>query len=171
MLTIESRFFVARISGREITDFLLDCTDDRYQRWWPGTHLELHALTRGPDHVGDAVLMDEYVGKRRVRMLGIVVQVVPGQKIVWQLRKGVRLPVWLTLELADRDWGVDLRHTITVGFRGVGRVLDPLFRRYFSAEFAAAMDEHARTEFALLRDHLAETRRSSHHGRRSIRRS
>jgi hypothetical protein len=161
MLTIESRVFVASISGREVTDFLLDCTDERYQQWWPETHLELHALTRGRNHVGDVVLMDEYVGKRRVRMLGIVVQVVPGKKIVWQLRKGVRLPVWLTLELADRDGGVELRHMITAGFRGVGRVLDPLFGRYFSAEFAAAMDEHARTEFSLLRDQLAETRRTS----------
>jgi uncharacterized protein YndB with AHSA1/START domain len=157
MLTIESRFFVAGISGREITHFLLDCTDDRYRQWWPGTHLELHALSRRRGHVGDIVLMDEYVGKHRVRMQAAVIQVVPGQKIVWQLRKGVRLPVWLTLELADRDGGVDLRHMITAGFRGVGRVLDRLLRRYFSAEFAAAMDEHARTEFTLLRDHLAET--------------
>jgi len=60
MLTIESRFFVAGVGGREITDFLLDCTDDRYRQWWPGTHLELHALSRGRGHVGDIVLMDEY---------------------------------------------------------------------------------------------------------------
>jgi hypothetical protein len=161
VLTIESRFFVARVSGWEVTDFLLDCTDARYQQWWPGTHLELHTVTRGRDHLGDVVLVDEYVGKRRVRMLAVVVEVVPGQRIVWQLKKGVRLPVRLTLERADRDGGVDLRHTITAGFRGVGRVLDPLFRRYFSAEFAAAMDEHARIEFPLLRDHLAEIRRTS----------
>ena len=118
MLMIESRFFVARITGKEITDFLLDCTDDRYRHWWPGTHLELHAVARGRDHLGDVVLMDEYVGKHRVRMLAIVVEVVPGQKIVWRLKKGVRLPVWLTLELADRDSGVDLRHTIAAGAPG-----------------------------------------------------
>jgi hypothetical protein len=41
MLTIESRFFVARIIGQEITDFLLDCTDDRYRQWWQGTQDEL----------------------------------------------------------------------------------------------------------------------------------
>lgn len=29
MLTIESRFFVAGVCGREITDFLLDCTGVR----------------------------------------------------------------------------------------------------------------------------------------------
>ncbi|HEY6684673.1 MAG TPA: hypothetical protein VI094_00540 [Propionibacteriaceae bacterium] len=161
MLTIESRFFVAGICGSEITDFLLDCTDNRYRHWWLGTHLELHALSRRRGHVGDIVLMDEYVGTHRVRMQAVVVHVVPDKKVVWQLGKGVRLPVWLALELADRDGGVDLRHIVTAGFRGVGRVLDPLLRRYFSAEFAAAMDKHARTEFALLRDHLAETRSTS----------
>lgn len=65
MLTIESRLFVVRMSGREVTDFLLDCTDDRYQQWWPGVHLQLHALARGRDHLGDIVLADEHVGKRR----------------------------------------------------------------------------------------------------------
>jgi hypothetical protein len=49
MLTIESRFFVTMISGKEITDFLLECTDDRYQQWWPGTHLALHVMARGRD--------------------------------------------------------------------------------------------------------------------------
>jgi hypothetical protein len=52
-------------------------------------------------------------------------------------------------------------HTIRAGFGGVRRVLDPLLRLYFSAEFAAAMDEQARTEFPLLRDHLAEIGRTS----------
>jgi hypothetical protein len=33
MLTIESRFFVGGVRGKEITDFLLDCTDDRYRQW------------------------------------------------------------------------------------------------------------------------------------------
>jgi hypothetical protein len=89
MLTIQSTIFVAGITGREISDFLLNCTDERYRGWWPGTHLQLHALARGNDHVGDVVFMDEYVGKRRVRMTSVVVvEAVPGKKIVWRLRKG-----------------------------------------------------------------------------------
>lgn len=157
MLTIQSTIFVAGITGREISDFLLNCTDERYRGWWLGTHLQLHVLARGNDHVGDVVFMDEYIGKRRVRMTGVVVEAVPGKKLVWRLRKGVRLPVWLALELTDHDGGVRLRHTIRAGLSGVGRVLDPLFRFYFSRGFAAAMDEHVRTEFPLLRDRLAAT--------------
>jgi uncharacterized protein YndB with AHSA1/START domain len=145
------------LTGREITDFLLDCDDETYQAWWPGTHLELHVLepAAGGGHVGDIVVMDEYIGSRRVRMTGEVVEAVPGERIVWQFRPaGVRLPVRLTLELADREGGVHLRHTITAGWSGRGRVLDPLWRLYFSKSFAGAMDRHAHTEFPMMRDLL-----------------
>ena len=155
MLTIRSGIVVDGIGGRQITDFLLECTDERYRQWWPGTHLHLYTVARGrTGHVGDEVAMEEYVGTRRVRMTGVVAEVVPGERIVWQLRKGVRLPVRLTLELAGRDGGVFVQHTITAGYRGIGRALDPLWRCYFSPAFAAAMDTHVRTEFPLLRDRL-----------------
>ncbi len=145
------------LTGQEITDFLLDCVDDSYQAWWPGTHLEMHVLEHGPgdDHVGDVVLMDEYVGSRRVRMVGEVIEAEPGTRIVWQFRPGgLRLPVRLTLVLSDEDRGVRLRHTITAGWSGRGRVLDPLWRLYFSRSFAGAMDRHVHTEFPLMRDLL-----------------
>jgi uncharacterized protein YndB with AHSA1/START domain len=145
------------LTGREITDFLLDCGDDRYQAWWPGTHLELHVLEQGSggDHVGDVVLMDEYVGSRRVRMVGEVVEAVPGERIVWRFRPGgLRLPVRLILALSNDEHGVRLRHTITAGWSGRGRMLDPLWRLYFSRSFAGAMDRHVRTEFPLMRDML-----------------
>ena len=155
MISIQSGLFVEGITGREVFDFLLGATDEDYRRWWPGTHLRLHALERHEGHVGDVFYMDEYVGRRRVRMKGVVVEAERGRKIVWQFKRWVRLPVRLTLELADRGGGVVLRHTITAGFEGPGRVLDPLFRLYFSPAFAAAMDEHVRAEFPMLRDTLA----------------
>lgn len=164
MLTLESVMTVDGLTGREITDFLLDCGDDRYQAWWPGTHLELHVLEHGPgaDHVGDVVLMDEYIGRRRVRMVGEVIEVAAGKRIVWQFRPGgLHLPVRLTLALSDEGRGVRLRHTITAGWSGRGRVLDPLWRLYFSRSFAGAMDRHVHTEFPLMRDLLHRTPRDS----------
>jgi uncharacterized protein YndB with AHSA1/START domain len=156
MITIESAIFVDGVSAREIFDFLLDATDESYRRWWPGTHLRLHALKRHEDHTGDVFYMDEYIGNRRVRMKGVVLEAERARRIVWQFEWWrVPLPARLTLELADRDGGVALRHTIGAGFGGLGRVLDPLFRIYFSPRFARDMDEHARTEFPMLRDLLA----------------
>ena len=157
MLTLESEITVDGLTGREATDFLLDCGDDSYQAWWPGTHLEFHVLERGSgdDHVGDVVLMDEYVGSRRVRMVGKVIEAVAGKRIVWRFRPaGLRLPVLLTLALTDVGRAVRLRHTITAGWPGWGRVLDPLWRVYFSRSFAGAMDRHVHTEFPLMRDLL-----------------
>ena len=116
MLTIESRVIVPELTGAEITAFLLDCTDVGYQAWWPGVHLQLHPLAAGGvDHVGDVVLMDELIGRRHVCMTGVVIAAEPGRKIVWQLKKGIRLPVRLALELTNQDGGVAIRHTITAG--------------------------------------------------------
>jgi hypothetical protein len=161
MIALESEIFVDGIGAREIYTFLLGATDESYRRWWPGTHLRLHALERHEDHIGDVFYMDEYIGKRRVRMKGVVLEAQRARRIVWQLEWWrVLLPVRLTLELADRNGGVALRHTIRAGFGGPGRALDPLLRLYFSPRFARDMDEHASTEFPMLRDLLIrESRR------------
>lgn len=164
MLTLETEIFVEGITGSEILDFLLTCTDEEYQRWWPGTHLEFHTVRRGtgPHHRGDIVLMDEYIGARRVRLTGVVDRVVPGRAVVIRLRKVIPLPARLSIEFQDRDGGVALRHTISAGLGGVGRILDPLVRIFFfSPAFARAMDQHVRTEFPLLRDRLVEKRTGS----------
>ena len=77
MLVIESRVDVAGLTGRDVTDFMLACTDERYRSWWPGTHLQLHKLGRAIGGVGDRVEMDELVGRRRLRLRGVVKAVEP----------------------------------------------------------------------------------------------
>jgi hypothetical protein len=103
--------------------------------------------------VGNIVFMDEFIGKRRIQMLGVV-RIAEPTKIVWQLKKGIPLPVWLALELIDDAAGVTITHTIRAGFDGLGQFFDPLFRVHFSNEFGRAMDEHFKTEFPKLRDLL-----------------
>ncbi|WP_218014428.1 SRPBCC family protein [Mycolicibacterium palauense] len=155
MLRLQSKVRVAGLTGAEVTRFFLECNDAAYRAWWPGVHLRLHPVAAGgADHLGETVLMDEFVGSRHLRMRGVVTRVQPGRKIVWQMKKGVRLPAWLTLDLDDDDGGVTIVHTLTAGWTGPGRVLDPLLRRYLTADFAAALDRHVHTEFPRLRDLL-----------------
>ena len=116
--------------------------------------MELHTISRRPDNVGNIVYMDEFIGKRRVKMKGVVRAVEPGKKIVWQLKKLFRLPVWLSLELVDDGKGVAITHAIRVGFNGMASLFDPIFRTYFSDEFQRAMDEHVKAEFPKLCDLL-----------------
>jgi hypothetical protein len=154
VLTITSRMTLPGLTGREVTDFLLDCDDADYRAWWPGTHHQLHVLepARGRARVGDRVWMDEHVGSRRLRMAAELLQAEPGERLVWGLRPWrLRLPVRLVVTLTDRGDGVVLRHTLTAGWTGWARILDPLWRLYLSQTFARAMDAHAREEFQRLR--------------------
>src|SRR5690349_20003563 len=86
VMRIQSHVTVAGLTGAELTNFLLECTDAGYQRWWPGVHLHLHSHAAGAvDHVGDEIFMDEFIGDRRLRMTAVVVDAEPGRKIAWQM--------------------------------------------------------------------------------------
>ncbi len=151
MLVFRTEVMSEGIVGAEITDFMLTCTDEKYQAWWKGTHFSFHTIKRFPGDVGNLVYMDELVGRYRVKMKGVVAEVIPGEKIVWQLIKGIRLPLWVSIDLKDSDTGVYVTHTLQIGFQGVGRVFDPLLRLYFSQRFEKDMAEHARSEFLKLK--------------------
>ena len=154
MITLQTRIVVPGLTGRQITDFLLNCDDESYQRWWPGTHLAYHTITHFPDGIGNIVYMDEYVGTRRIKMTGVVAGLIPGRRYEWRARLLVPLPVRFLIELADTPAGVAITHTLQAGFTGLGRIVDPAFRMYFSKTFAKAMDEHVRIEFPKLQQLL-----------------
>jgi Polyketide cyclase / dehydrase and lipid transport len=158
VLRLQTVLEVDGLAAAEVYDFLAEPEDRAYRRWWPGTHLRFHRLESHPDHVGDVVYVDEYVGKRRLRGHGIVTEAVPGKRLVWRVRRFVTLPAWLRIELAGDGPGVTITHTVEAGFGGVGKILDPLFRLYLTRTFAEALDEHVRTEFPLFRDRLDQIR-------------
>jgi hypothetical protein len=154
MITIESSMHVPRMRARSVIDFMLTATDERYRAWWPGTHFRMHALN-GVQGVGQRICMDELVGERHLRLVCEVTELA-ADRITWQFVKVVRLPCWLTLVIADDGTGATITHTLRAGFRGgIGRLLDPLFRLWFSARFARMMDEHFSTEFPRLAEMLA----------------
>jgi len=142
--------------------FMMNCTNAQYQAWWPGTHLAWHTLTDSPGKLGSVVYFDEYVGKRRLKFEAIVTEIVPDQKIVWQLKKRIPLPAWIILEFADSPNGIKVTHTLAIGFQGFGRLLDPVLRLYFTPSYANDLEQHARTEFPKLGAMLAGKREGEH---------
>ncbi len=168
MISIQSRVEVSGAAGAELIDFMLTCSDETYQAWWPGTHLAFHTTQRFPHDLGNRVYFDEYVGKRRLRFKAVISAITPGRKIVWQMVKGFKLPVWLTLQATDKRDGVLVTHTVSAGFSGIGRLLDPLVRLYFSEEFVAELHRHANTEFHKLAELLAARKQASNPPAHSI---
>ena len=111
MITLRSHLHVDDLNGAEVVDVLLACTDQLYQAWWPGTHLHLHTLVRYPNTMGNLISMDEFVGRWRIQLQGVVRVAEPGKRLVWQFKRGLPLPVWLVLDLADDASGVTITHT------------------------------------------------------------
>jgi uncharacterized protein YndB with AHSA1/START domain len=155
MIELKTEVAVEGTSGRSVSDFMLNCTDADYQKWWPGTHLAFHTTKRLPGDLGNHVYFDEYIGERRFKLQGVVVEVVPGKRIVWQMKMFFRLPAWLILALDDRKEGVVITHIIKAGFTGIGRLFDPLLKLVLSQDFERDLQEHAHIEFNRLAEMLS----------------
>jgi len=150
MITLKTEVTVQGITAKQVTDFMLNCTDAEYQRWWPDTHLAFHTIKRRPRDFGNLVYFDEYVGKRRLKFHGMITEMVPGKRIVWQMIKGFKLPAWVCLDVEDRLDGVTITHTMLIGFTKIGKLLDPLLKLYINKNFEKELDQHALFEFPRL---------------------
>ena len=159
MITFRSEVTVQGITGKELIDFMVNCTDADYQEWWPGTHLAFHTIKRYPDQIGNLIYFDEYVGKYRLKLHGVVREFIPAQKIVWQMKFGNSLPAWIILECCDQSDDLYISHIVRAGFRGVGSTLDPVLKTYFTPRLFNALDDHAHAEFSMLAK-LIEKRRA-----------
>lgn len=101
MVVLTTEVKVDGLTGQDVSRFLLNCSDADYQRYWPGTHLAFHTPKRMPGDLGNLVCFDEYLGKRRLKFDAVVTEVMPGKRIVWQMKKLVKLSARLTLDFED----------------------------------------------------------------------
>lgn len=150
MIILETQVSVPNLSAKNVFDFMIDCTDEKYQQWWPKTHLSFHTIKRQPNNIGSLVLFDELIGKRRLRFQAVITKSLPGQEIVWQMKKLFLLPAWLSLKFQNTEDGVLITHSLSAGFSGLGKILDPIIRLYLSKKFEKELATHANMEFNML---------------------
>ena len=150
MIKFKTEINVKHTSGKAISEYFLNCTDEDYQKWWEGTHLSFHTIERHPNNLGNLVIFDEYIGGRRLKFIAKVIEIIPGRKLVWQMKKVISLPGWLTLEFEDTDDGVKITHILGAGLEGIGKIFDPLLKITFSKKFDKEMEYHAQIEFQKL---------------------
>ena len=155
MIILRTKVVVKNVTGKSITDFMLNCTDEAYQRWWKGMHFAFHTIKRLPGDIGNIVYFDELVGTKRLKFTAKVIEIIPGRKLVWQMTQGVKLPGWLILEFSDTLDGLEILHTLKIGYQGLGRIFDPLIRLFLSNDFEKALAQHAQIEFTKLAEILS----------------
>jgi hypothetical protein len=142
------------VSAVEISNFMIYCTDLMYQDWWPNVHMAYHTLERYPDHIGNFVYFDEYVGKRRLKSYARLKEYIAGEKLVWQIKSVIFLPIWITLEFQDTPNGISVSHKLSAGYCGIGKVFDPILKLFFNPSFLCDLDLHVETEFKFLAEKI-----------------
>ena len=150
MIQVNSEVFVKNVSGKQLIDFMLNCSNTEYQEWWPGVHFAFHTIKHETGYVGNVVFFDEIVGKRHLRFKAIVKDVISNEKIVWQMKMGVLLPAYVTLTCMGVADGLKITHCLSIGYEGFGKLIDPLLRLCISGKFLDDLREHANIEFPLL---------------------
>ena len=156
MVILETKVRVKGITAKDIYDFILNCTDADYQKWWKGTHLIFHTIKRYPGNLGNLVYVDEFVGKYRVKGHGVVTKLVPYAEMVWQIKMIIKIPAWFIMKFEDLSDGVNIIHIVAAGFHGAGKILDPLIRLCLNEDFQRQLTTHAREEFPKLAEMLSK---------------
>ncbi len=157
MIGFSAEVNVAQLTGEQISNFLLKCSDHQYQSWLPGTHLSYHILKSNSNTIGSIYCFDEFVGPYRLRFNARISGYIPGQFLEWQLIRIIPLPAKLSLRFVDTASGTRLTHQISIGFRGIGKLLDAIIKLLIPKDLEFFLNDHARHEFTLLSEVLRDT--------------
>ncbi len=154
MIVFQTTGTVKNLSARDTQNFLLNCTDEMYQKSWPGVHIQKHPIKKGgPDHIGDVIYAFEHVGKHTIEVTMKVTEYIPEKILKFRVKMGIAgslVPVYLHVETMDMPEGVHLLNRFSLGWSGIGRILDPVIGFFFPKELRDAMDEHVATEWPLI---------------------
>lgn len=156
MVTLKTIVNVKGITSKDIYNFMLNCTDEDYQRWWKGTHLLCHTVKQYPGNIGNVIYVDEYLGRYRLKGQAVITRLTPYSEMVYQIKKIFKLPAWFTMKFEDVEDGINIIHIVEAGFHGIGKIFDPLIRLYLSDEYEANLNAHAQEEFPKLAALLAK---------------
>ena len=150
MIIFSVTAFIPHVTKEQVTDFFIHCTVPQYQKWWPGVHLELYTMKRIKNELGSIIYFDEYVGNHRLKFKSKITKYERGKIIEYQMIKGCALPALLVMEFTDMPNGVQVTHTLKVGYNGMGKIFDFFLRFYLSASFEKQLSEHVKEEFLKL---------------------
>jgi len=158
MVKLQTIVNVRGITSKDIYDFMLNCTDADYQRWWKGTHLFCHTVKSYPGNIGNLIYADEFVGKYRIKGNAIITKLVPYSEMVYQIKTIVKIPAWFTMKFEDLEDGINIIHIIEAGFHGTGKIFDPIIRLFLNDDFETNLNAHAHEEFPKLAEMLAKSK-------------
>jgi hypothetical protein len=154
MILYQTTFVVPNLRAGDVTEFMVNCNDQQYQNWWKGVHVAFHTMKRFAANVGNLVVFDEYVGEHRLKFKAVLERYEPETAMVWRMKKVILLPAWLRLSLENVSEGVQITHSVRIGFGGQKGILDRLIQAFLPKDLEQELAKHAVQEFTQLRDFL-----------------
>jgi len=143
-------------TATDFYNFMINPPAEVYAKWLPEEHYEFHIVKHSNNSpVDDLIYFDQNIGnKYRLKLYGIIREAHNPNRIVFQMRKfRLNLPGYLELEFLDSPEGLLLTETLRIGFRGIGKVLDP-FIRLVAKGFIKELNEHHKREWLNLSEIL-----------------
>ena len=131
-----TKLIVSNATAEQFYDFMISPNNNCYRAWWPEEHLEFYITKSGnKNHLGDEVYYDEYLGEaRRLKFFADVIIANHPTNIAWQMKKSkMRLPAVLSVTFNNTPEGLQIHHELKIGFGGLGKILDPFIRFYFTS--------------------------------------
>ena len=129
-----------------LVEFMLNCDDIQYQKWWSGAHFAFHTIKRVANNVGSLIYFEELVGRYKLRNKAQIVAYEKGKVLEMQMIKGIKLPAVLSIHIENKQNAVCIEHVLRLGYKGFGRIADPVLKMLYSKSFETAFKEHVTEE-------------------------
>lgn len=152
---------IPNATAESFYDFMINPTDDLYQKWLPEEHWVFHIVKkRQENHLGDLVFYDEILGTKKHRLTFYATIIIADRpnKIVYQMHKfGLKLPGYLDIEFINTSHGISLKHEVRIGWHGVGSIIDPIIKLFYNKSFFYALEGHCKREWSCLAEILKDS--------------
>ena len=147
---------VPNAKAEQFYNFMINPETEKYKQWLPDEHFEFYFVKKSKTSpLNDLVYFDEILGtrKHRLKFYAKIVKTEKLNKVVFQMKKfGIKLPAFLDLEFANNEKGLALRHEVRIGWKGLGKIIDPLVKIFYNKLFFKALESHCHREWPVLAD-------------------
>jgi len=135
--------------AEQFYDFMINPSDEAYSSWLPEHH-QYHVVKCGKNRpVGNIVFFDQHISpKHRLKSYAkVIIADRPHEMTVQVRRMGINLPMFVSLKFTDTEKGLLLEEELRAGYKGMGKIFDPLFTIFVGKKFRDALTMHHEKEW------------------------
>jgi hypothetical protein len=147
MIYCITEIFVRDKSASQVFDWIVNLDQERYLQWHPD-HTVYRIEKTTNEYLGSTVYYEQILNGPGANFEWKVIDIEENEHILYKAR--FIYPIYLSLSMEDIEGGVEVTHSLLLGFvaKGFEKPLDWFVGKFiFTAEAAQASHRHAHEEF------------------------